>query len=574
MYEIDNQYFFLTVHDKLFYVCRSLNKDLKKNRIGVMLALAILTQFFYSWNQRKSHTQTKKGAIPPTISPTERKISDKRSISADKGETFGIGIGKKMHIAEENESETSQQTNISQEDIMNILYQKIEHDVRKDEETTQEQDVNLTEESLSYILYRSISMLRLGEKICNLSKSSSFNFRDLGFMDDVVKALHCALGSDGSGGDEHERRLESVLKSKGFVKFPVQGDGDCLLTASFLQIQRLLHSEGVSMLSNHLNCIGLLPTTDISEAVPKLRKLMVAEWLENEDDYGLRNLCGNEHDIFEYEESGVFGGALGDAMPLALANVLHLPIVIFTSIANFPLITVSPRQQLPNAQPLCLAYTQQGPGHYDIATLQQANSTSTPQETDREGTTSLLKALPTLSCRCGQGRDRKDLSKTRCQIPPGRFSCRCECFNTKVACSASCQCNNCGNSYGQRPATGSGDMKQARKRAKHDAQFKHQTSLSFMKERGERVRLGGWTDMEHCVFVQVLKHLEDTTESVTMTTLFHVYNSLVDLIKRSPDLGSILLAEKSEKEVGAKYTQHCKEAALIKSLLNSNNDNN
>ena len=103
---------------------------------------------------------------------------------------------------------------------------------------------------------------------------------------------------------------------------------------------------------------------------------MVAEWLANKDDYGLRNLCLNEDDILAYEESGVFGGALGDAMPLALSNVLQLPIVIFTSIENFPVIAISPRQQLPEVQPLYLAYTQQGPGHYDIAKFQQVNESS------------------------------------------------------------------------------------------------------------------------------------------------------------------------------------------------------
>ena len=95
----------------------------------------------------------------------------------------------------------------------------------------------------------------------------------------------------------------------------------------------------------------------MSQAVSKLRKLIVAEWLENEDYYGLRNLCLNEQDIISYEENGVFGGALGDAMPLALANVLRLPMILFTSIANFPVV-VSPKQQVPDAQPLFLAHQQ------------------------------------------------------------------------------------------------------------------------------------------------------------------------------------------------------------------------
>ena len=110
---------------------------------------------------------------------------------------------------------------------------------------------------------------------------------------------------------------------------------------------------------------------------------------------------------------------------------------------------------------------------------------------------------------------------------------------------------------------------------KHDAQFKHQTSVSFMEERGERVRLGGWTNTEHCLFVQALKHVhvEDATESVTTSALHYVYNSLVDFIERNATLGGIILNAKSEEEVGAKYAQHCKEAALLNSFLSSNNGN-
>ena len=70
---------------------------------------------------------------------------------------------------------------------------------------------------------------------------------------------------------------------------------------------------------------------------------MVSEWLQNEEYYGLKNLSENEQDILAYEKPGVFGGGLGDAMPLGLANVLRLPIVMFTSIRNFPLVAISPR---------------------------------------------------------------------------------------------------------------------------------------------------------------------------------------------------------------------------------------
>lgn len=189
-----------------------------------MLALAILTQFFYSWNQHKYETQAKKGTIPPTILVIERKLIETEStLSTNKGEVFGIGIDLRRNMSEENKTESSQQTHSSQEDITNVLYQKKEQGVSgKDTEATkdaeltrptQEKNFNLTEESLIDILYQSMCMLRLGENISNLSNSSSFHFRDLRFMNDVAEALHYLSNGDGWRGDEYERRLNSVLKS-------------------------------------------------------------------------------------------------------------------------------------------------------------------------------------------------------------------------------------------------------------------------------------------------------------------------------------------------------------------------
>ncbi|KAL9959930.1 hypothetical protein ACROYT_G033308 [Oculina patagonica] len=309
---------------------RSLNQDLKKNRIGVMLALAILSQFFYSWNQRKSHTtHASKGLIPPTISQTERKARGKSLHTENDGETFGIGIDRK-NVTEENEAKAFQSTECNSGDVMNILFhireQNSSHN-RDESEPCQaplQHSVPLDEEYLTDILYRSVCMLRIGETISNLSKSNSFKFRDLGFMDDFLKTLH-ASGNDENEENEHQRRLDSVLKSYGFLRRP-------------------------------------------------------------------------------------------------------------------------------------------------------------------------------------------------------------------------------------------------RKRARHDAQLNKQTSLSFMTQRGERVREDGWTNMEHCVFVHSLRYIEET-EGYTIKALYHVYNTLVKLIEERTEFGSIRLVKKTEKELVAKYSQHCKEAALIESLM-------
>ena len=66
-----------------------------------------------------------------------------------------------------------------------------------------------------------------------------------------------------------------------------------------------------------------------------------------------------------FRTSGEFGGQLGDALPLAMTNVLHIPILILTTVHNMPFLPVIPRTNLNNDIVIYLSYIQEGPGHYD-----------------------------------------------------------------------------------------------------------------------------------------------------------------------------------------------------------------
>ena len=52
-------------------------------------------------------------------------------------------------------------------------------------------------------------------------------------------------------------------------------------------------------------------------------------------------------------------------MPLAMANVLQVPVMILTPHYLSPFISVFPRQQVDCVQPFMLAYDNSGPGHYE-----------------------------------------------------------------------------------------------------------------------------------------------------------------------------------------------------------------
>ena len=54
-------------------------------------------------------------------------------------------------------------------------------------------------------------------------------------------------------------------------------------------------------------------------------------------------------------------------MPLAMANILQMPIVLITSAQNMPIVTITPRR-IADEVSVVLAYTQRGVGHYDAVT--------------------------------------------------------------------------------------------------------------------------------------------------------------------------------------------------------------
>lgn len=69
----------------------------------------------------------------------------------------------------------------------------------------------------------------------------------------------------------------------------------------------------------------------------------------------------------KFRRIGEFCRPLGDAMPLAVTNLLQMPIVLITSAQNMPIVPITPRT-IRNEVSVILAYTQRGAGHYDAVT--------------------------------------------------------------------------------------------------------------------------------------------------------------------------------------------------------------
>ena len=140
-------------------------------------------------------------------------------------------------------------------------------------------------------------------------------------------------------------KVDAVLKTHGLERVPVAKDGNCLFASVSFSLLQLLTTDGCSLeLQQHLNCIGITGNRTLPELIKLLRKLAVDEFLScNSLEYS-SFLLSAEHLSYEetaknFEQDGFFNCELGNAVNLALANVLRTSLVAFTSLENYLILT-------------------------------------------------------------------------------------------------------------------------------------------------------------------------------------------------------------------------------------------
>lgn len=111
---------------------------------------------------------------------------------------------------------------------------------------------------------------------------------------------------------------------------------------------------------NQLSSLGLTADMEITELANALRELVVEEWTgPNAEEY--MNFIDSEvnfySEVSKYRTPGYFHGPLGDLMPIAMSNILNLPMCIITSESHTPVISICPRQAVTGSVPIMLAYT-------------------------------------------------------------------------------------------------------------------------------------------------------------------------------------------------------------------------
>lgn len=185
--------------------------------------------------------------------------------------------------------------------------------------------------------------------------------------------LSSIIGND----DAASVALETQRTAWNLERIPIPGDANCFFTAVAWHLQRIFSSQTVTTQSrtiiSHLLSIGITHTMNLNEMAHILRRLVVEEWTSNCDRYQ-PFLHGEMHitEIArEFIHSGVHDAELGDAMPLAMANILSQPIVLLTSLQSTPFLNILPNDMSVPADSefvITLAYNHVGSGHYDVLT--------------------------------------------------------------------------------------------------------------------------------------------------------------------------------------------------------------
>ena len=169
-----------------------------------------------------------------------------------------------------------------------------------------------------------------------------------------------------------------------------------------------------------------------------MREVVVLEWTGENTMYYQSFLTQQQlqEEAHRFLQDGEFTGDVGDLVLPALVNVLAIPMTVFTSAENMPMLTLLPiTSVVMESEPIFLAYLHGGPGHYD-AVIRDEKENKDPQE----GTAGS-------KCTCG----RNATKGISCAFMLDHYSTRCPCFKANCGCTSECRCKKCNNPNGARP---------------------------------------------------------------------------------------------------------------------------
>ena len=385
---------------------KEMKKLLSKNRIGTQLAYAKFTRYFFNHSQKRGNHDS---VYSLSAKEHKKRLEESNTAIGELSEcNFHFGIKP------EETRKTALHSSINSYAIDNLTPKLLEGLLETIENAKSLEEISNTdfssqsdhiyfdtgktvEESFSILQY-SLSIFKIILLLKSLWSTKEINIVKVPFLFQNIKTF-LSTSSTTSLPNTTEKmdlsamgvkeRIGNTASSLGFTIIPIAGDGNCFFTAVAFQVLQILMSPSCpESFHIHLRSIGINNQCNVQELSHTLRQLVVEEWEKNPEEFEpfFENI--DIHSESErFRTSGEFAGRLGDALPLTMANLLHAPILILSTVHNMPFLPVVPRNRLNNDIIIYLSFTQEGPGHYDaLVSTNIPDSSENVAETRQCGT--------------------------------------------------------------------------------------------------------------------------------------------------------------------------------------------
>ena len=479
---------------------KDINTHMRNSRYGVELAYALLTESFFSHNEILRAKRENRPVLPIIAYACNAQASIEKfgllssTVPPPTSPLFQL---QKVKMADLTHNEV--QEALQSMDITLPLLEALQHD-----------DIDMTEEDVFMILTQAISAYYVSISIKPLTTTADFVASNAFFLSSLC--ITQGLTSIANKKIDNEQ-LEPLLESWKLTRVPSVGNGDCLFRSlAYCLIYRM--QQGDVAIKQQLVRIGV-PEEHLNnlEYIQRLlRKRMVEEWQENTEYY--QGYISDDLSILsqQFLQDGHFTGDAGDLMVLTLANVLCIPITLFTSIETcLSSVYIMPTSQSAiSTEPLLLAFTQDGPGHYD-AVIHDVSSSETKATKDA------------VKCNCGR---KPNFEGKVC------LSKRCKCYRLQKKCNHACRCKSCSNEFGSRPLVSA-----KRKRKSYEEQdrqpLKGRLTEEFMCFKLEVVNKGKVTLLENLILKGIVIYLILHGLQITPQVVKKIYDIMHFLCMKS-----------------------------------------
>ena len=379
---------------------RHIKPHFSRTRLGLPMALALMTVLLYQYNCKSQGKET-----------------------------------ERQSITLEEESASKYHYGISEKDVEQTIWgiHPIDNTYGFDKSTT---TTLALDESVSKLITieELMNIIEKGLHLWNAAKSmnsnSLFQYQFFPFVSSVSSIFFSNLSTDAPS---HSTNLDGIINSWKLKRQEVSKDGNCCFVAVAIGLQFINTNISSELKIVHpelrYNCVHSLSQ--------QLRQIAVREWTNNSSYYtDFLGECNIQEEAEKFNQLGYFYSDLGDTVLHALSKALGIHFIVFTTLECYPVIQIV-TQEIKCATPVYLAYNHNGLGHYDAVVPVASESTST----------TVVEVPKTRIDYCTCGKNAVTQEAESCVPITSKYTTtiRCSCLKSNRMCTSLCRCVNCGN---------------------------------------------------------------------------------------------------------------------------------